>query len=94
MSGMVLSNLELCPSKIKHRELTGHADEIVDLYLNYNLTLRELGLRFKTDKGAIKRILSRGGTNDLQNLTIACRSCNARKGIKTFSEFQKEVILW
>jgi 5-methylcytosine-specific restriction endonuclease McrA len=34
--------------------------------------------------------LSRGGTNVLDNLTIACRSCNARKGTKTYLEFQAE----
>mgnify|MGYP002813225513 FL=1 len=157
----MVSNLELCPSKIKHRELLKYADEMVDLYLNKNKTLREIGVLFDTDKSTqyddsiiscvtckqdithhklgrlfcdqcrprdcsylkymktlleqcdfsctychtkiSRRVpptidhivpLSRGGTNDLQNLTIACRSCNARKGTKSFSEFQKEVILW
>jgi len=30
-------------------------------------------------------------TNDLNNLTIACRSCNAHKGTKTDVEFQTRV---
>ena len=54
---MVVDNLDLCSSKIKHRELLKHTDEIVDLYINHNLTLREIGIKFDTDKGAIKRSL-------------------------------------
>ena len=38
--------------------------------------------------------LSRGGDNQLENLTIACRSCNARKGTKSVEQFKRELILW
>ncbi len=31
--------------------------------------------------------LSRGGTNDPQNLTLACRRCNLKKGSRTAEEF-------
>lgn len=31
--------------------------------------------------------LSRGGTNNIDNLVAACRSCNSRKGAKTMYEF-------
>lgn len=30
---------------------------------------------------------SRGGKDDIQNLSVACRSCNTRKGSKTAEEF-------
>lgn len=31
--------------------------------------------------------LARGGSNDITNLTLACRSCNSRKATKTAAEF-------
>lgn len=31
--------------------------------------------------------VSRGGSNDTANLTVACRRCNRRKGTKTATEF-------
>lgn len=31
--------------------------------------------------------VSRGGTNDLGNLTLACKPCNCRKNTKTAAEF-------
>jgi 5-methylcytosine-specific restriction endonuclease McrA len=31
--------------------------------------------------------VSRGGTNDPSNLTVACRRCNRKKGTKTAHEF-------
>ena len=31
--------------------------------------------------------LSRGGSNAIENVALACRSCNARKGDKTVAEF-------
>lgn len=38
---------------------------------------------------AIEHIVpvARGGGNDLTNLTLACRSCNSKKGTKTAAEF-------
>lgn len=35
--------------------------------------------------------LSRGGSNDLDNLTIACVSCNAKKGTKTHIEWRRQL---
>ena len=37
--------------------------------------------------------LSRGGTNDLNNLTISCAGCNIAKGLRLLSEFPYP-ILW
>ena len=54
---MVVDNLKPCPNKIKHRELSQYTDEIVDLYQNHNVTLREIGIKFSCDKGTIKRFL-------------------------------------
>lgn len=54
---MAISNLDLCPSKIKHRELLKYTDEIIDLYTSRGHTLRQIGIKFNIDKGAIKRIL-------------------------------------
>lgn len=31
--------------------------------------------------------ISRGGTNDLDNLVLACQPCNVNKGDKTLDEF-------
>lgn len=31
--------------------------------------------------------IARGGTNDLENLVLACSDCNTRKGTKAYSEF-------
>ena len=36
-----------------------------------------------------KMPLSRGGTNNYENLCIACRSCNSRKNVKTPEEFRE-----
>jgi hypothetical protein len=32
--------------------------------------------------------LSRGGSNEIDNLVPSCRKCNSRKGIKTLDEFR------
>jgi 5-methylcytosine-specific restriction endonuclease McrA len=34
--------------------------------------------------------LSKGGNHDEENLTIACRSCNSKKGNKTYEEYIKK----
>ncbi|WIF21984.1 5-methylcytosine-specific restriction enzyme A [Shewanella phage vB_SbaS_Y11] len=36
---------------------------------------------------------SRGGTSELDNLQILCRSCNSSKGIKTMEEWRAELCL-
>lgn len=43
----------------------------------------------KADRLAIEHIVpvARGGTDELTNLTLACRSCNSSKGTKTAAEF-------
>lgn len=35
--------------------------------------------------------LSRGGTNDPENLALACQSCNRIKGSKTLTEFVRYI---
>jgi len=34
-----------------------------------------------------KTPISRGGTNDITNIALACKGCNARKGVQTAEEF-------
>lgn len=43
----------------------------------------------RTERLAIEHIVPkvRGGADDLTNLTLACRQCNSRKGVKTAAEF-------
>lgn len=33
--------------------------------------------------------VSRGGSNDLSNLTLSCRPCNSKKGTKTLIEYRE-----
>ena len=35
--------------------------------------------------------LSRGGTNDIGNLTVACRSCNSRKGTRSAESYRAKL---
>jgi len=46
-------------------------------------------IQFGKDVLEHKTPLSRGGTNDYENLCIACRSCNSSKGTKTVKEFME-----
>ena len=48
-------------------------------------------IEFGEDTLDHKTPLSRGGTNDYENLCIACRSCNSRKSAKTPEEFREYV---
>jgi DNA invertase Pin-like site-specific DNA recombinase len=77
---MVSYNLDLCPSKIKHRDLLKHAEEMVDLYINQNMTLREIGNKFGCEKSAVGRILRKNGIK-----ILVCIDCNnefrGRKGV-------------
>lgn len=41
-----------------------------------------------------KQPLSRNGTNEYNNLAIACRRCNCRKHNKTEEEFRKELLTY
>lgn len=45
--------------------------------------------RDQVERLAIEHIIpkARGGSDDLTNLTLACHSCNSRKGTKTAAEF-------
>jgi len=38
-----------------------------------------------------KTPLSRGGSGDIENIALACRRCNYRKGTKTAEEFKEDV---
>ncbi len=85
---MVVGNLELSPNREKHRELLKHTDEIVDLYTNHNMTLREIGVKFNTEKGAIKRLLVKNNIPiikaNYRKKTLVCIDCSqpfqGRKG--------------
>jgi hypothetical protein len=50
----------------------------------------ELGKDCETDH---KRALSRGGTNALSNIVLACMSCNRQKRAKTPQEYRKWVAM-
>lgn len=39
-----------------------------------------------------KTPLSRGGTNDLENLAVACQACNLQKGDKTVEEYEEYLV--
>ena len=47
-------------------------------------------IEFGQDHLEHKTPLSRGGTNERDNLDIACQKCNRKKNIKTEQEFRKE----
>lgn len=49
-------------------------------------------IEFKKDHLEHKQPLSRGGTNDYENLGIACSKCNLKKNNKTETEFRKELL--
>lgn len=49
-------------------------------------------IEFGEDTLEHRHPLSRGGTNDLSNLAVACRKCNLRKHAKTEIHFRKEII--
>ena len=46
-------------------------------------------IEFGKDHLEHKTPLSRGGTNEYDNLSVACQSCNCRKHTKTECEFKK-----
>lgn len=77
---MVVKNLELCPSKIKHRELLKRADEIVKLYLQQNLSTRQIAKKLGTNKGSISLILKKYNvalhTGRSRIYSAKCQDCN------------------
>ena len=78
---MVVDNLELAPNRAKSRELLKHTSEIIDLYQNRNMTLREIGQKLGCDKGAISRLLKKSGivlhANRTRNYDLNCQDCSA-----------------
>jgi len=56
--------------------------------------LCEKPIEFKKDNLEHKTPLSRGGTNEYNNLAVACKSCNCKKHAKTEQEYRKEKSLW
>lgn len=48
-------------------------------------------ISFGNDSFEHKTPISRGGTNEYNNLAIACRNCNSKKGTKTEEEYRKWV---
>ena len=78
---MVVDNLELAPNRAKSRELLKYAVEIIDLYKNCNMTLREIGQKFGCDKGVIKRLLAKSGVvihgNKTRIFVVNCKDCSA-----------------
>jgi 5-methylcytosine-specific restriction endonuclease McrA len=49
-------------------------------------------IEFGKDHLEHKTPLSRGGTNQRDNLDIACQSCNCRKHCKTEEEYRKDIV--
>ena len=54
--------------------------------------LCEKPIKFGLDHLEHKTPLSRGGTNDYENLAVACRSCNCSKQDKTEKEYRNDVL--
>lgn len=71
--------------------------EIVQLVYENNIKkygtltcyLCELPTPFGKDALEHKIPISRGGTNDYNNLDVACKSCNSRKNTKTDLEYKE-----
>ena len=51
-------------------------------------------IEFGKDHLEHKKPLSRGGTNEKNNLAIACQKCNCKKHNKTEEEFRKEFLTY
>jgi 5-methylcytosine-specific restriction endonuclease McrA len=51
--------------------------------------LCELPIAFGNDELEHKIPISRGGTNEFYNLSIACKSCNCKKRAKTEEEYRR-----
>ncbi len=59
------------------------------------------GISLLEEEENIDHIIPRfsGGTDDIENLALCCKSCNSTKGVKTLEEFRfamrlKNSILW
>ena len=50
-------------------------------------------IQFGKDTLEHKQPLSRNGTNEYNNLAVACFKCNCKKNIKTEEEYKKEILL-
>lgn len=81
--------------KLKRREIEPGHDwkEWITLLKKYNNRCYYCGVKMTKKEGPRQRTrdhlipLSRGGTDTLENIVPACRSCNSKKGTKTLEEF-------
>ena len=65
-------------------------EDTIKKYGTLTCYLCELPIPFGKDHLEHKIPLSRGGTNDRENLDIACQKCNCKKHNKTEAEYRKE----
>ena len=58
-----------------------------EVYKKYDDYCTYCHVRFRGDK-TIDHVIpvSRGGSNDIENLVVCCRSCNSTKGVKSLEE--------
>ena len=66
--------------KVYDDNLINNGGALRCIYCHRELTMAEATLEYKQP-------LSRDGTNDKENLAIACKNCNLSKGDKTVKEF-------
>jgi len=76
--------------KLTVETIQGVYEDNIKKYKTLTCYLCEQPILFGKDHLEHKTPLSRGGTNDRENLDIACQKCNYKKHNKTEEEYRKE----